>query len=100
MRIRSSFLVFVVLIGLIVLGFAGALIRDAYTDRSNALTAKSLSSVQGELMRLNELLSIERGADNAALLAAHDDAGFQNKVHLFMDARGHGAVKRLGEKSE
>jgi PTH1 family peptidyl-tRNA hydrolase len=38
-------------------------------------------------------------ADNAALLAAHDDAGFQNKVHLFMDARGHGAVKRLGEKS-
>jgi PTH1 family peptidyl-tRNA hydrolase len=39
-------------------------------------------------------------ADNAALLAAHDDAGFQNKVHLFMEARGHGAVKRLGEKAE
>lgn len=38
-------------------------------------------------------------ADNAALLAAHDDAGFQNRVHLFMDARGHGAVKRLGEKA-
>ena len=38
-------------------------------------------------------------ADNAELLAKHDDAGFQNKVHLFMDARGHGAVKRLGEKS-
>ena len=38
-------------------------------------------------------------ADNAALLAAHDDAGFQNKVHLFMDARGHAAVKRLGEKA-
>jgi peptidyl-tRNA hydrolase, PTH1 family len=38
-------------------------------------------------------------ADNAGLLAAHDDAGFQNKVHLFMDARGHGAVKRLGEKA-
>jgi PTH1 family peptidyl-tRNA hydrolase len=38
-------------------------------------------------------------ADNAALLAAGDDAGFQNKVHLFMDARGHGAVKRLGEKA-
>jgi len=38
-------------------------------------------------------------ADNAALLAAHDDAGFQNKVHLFMDARGHGAAKRLGEKA-
>ena len=39
-------------------------------------------------------------ADNVALLAAHDDAGFQNKVHLFMDARGHAAVKRLGEKSD
>jgi PTH1 family peptidyl-tRNA hydrolase len=38
-------------------------------------------------------------ADNLALLAAHDDAGFQNKVHLFMEARGHGAVKRLGEKA-
>jgi PTH1 family peptidyl-tRNA hydrolase len=38
-------------------------------------------------------------ADNAELLAKHDDAGFQNKVHLFMEARGHGAVKRLGEKS-
>lgn len=39
-------------------------------------------------------------ADNAELLARHDDAGFQNKVHLFMDARGHGAVKRLGEKQD
>ena len=39
-------------------------------------------------------------ADHAALLAAHDDTGFQNKVHLFMDARGHAAVKRLGEKSD
>lgn len=38
-------------------------------------------------------------ADSAALLAAHDDTGFQNKVHLFMEARGHGAVKRLGEKA-
>ncbi len=38
-------------------------------------------------------------ADNADLLAKHDDAGFQNKLHLFMEARGHGAVKRLGEKS-
>lgn len=38
-------------------------------------------------------------AHNAALLAAHEDAAFQNKVHLFMEARGHGAVKRLGEKA-
>jgi len=39
-------------------------------------------------------------ADNAALLSSGDDTGFQNKVHLFMDARGHGAVKRLGEKAD
>lgn len=39
-------------------------------------------------------------ADFAALLATGDDAGFQNKVHLFMEARGHGAVKRLGEKAD
>ena len=39
-------------------------------------------------------------ADFAPALAAHDDAGFQNKVHLFMEARGHAEVKRLGEKSE
>ncbi|KFC74634.1 Peptidyl-tRNA hydrolase [Bosea sp. LC85] len=39
-------------------------------------------------------------ADYATLLAAGDDAGFQNKVHLYMDARGHSAVKRLGEKAE
>lgn len=38
-------------------------------------------------------------ADFAPALAAHDDAGFQNKVHLFMEARGHAAVKRLGEKT-
>src|SRR6478609_264226 len=38
-------------------------------------------------------------ADHAAVLAAHDDAGFQNKVHLFMDARGHAAVKQIGEKA-
>lgn len=38
-------------------------------------------------------------AEYAIPLAAHDDAGFQNKVHLFMDARGHAAVKRLGEKA-
>jgi len=36
-------------------------------------------------------------ADTASLLARGDDASFQNKVHLAMDARGHGAVKRLGE---
>lgn len=37
-------------------------------------------------------------ADNAGLLATGEDATFQNKVHLTMDAAGHGAVKRLDEK--
>ena len=38
-------------------------------------------------------------AEHAGLLAEGRDASFQNKVHLFMDARGHAAVKRLGEKA-
>jgi peptidyl-tRNA hydrolase, PTH1 family len=36
-------------------------------------------------------------ADNAALLAKGDDNGLQNKLHLAMDAKGFGAVKRVGE---
>jgi len=32
-------------------------------------------------------------ADNAALLAANEDASFQNKVHLAMDAKGFSAPK-------
>jgi PTH1 family peptidyl-tRNA hydrolase len=37
-------------------------------------------------------------ADNAALLTKGDDAGLQNKLHLALDAKGFGAVKRVGEK--
>lgn len=37
-------------------------------------------------------------ARNAALLAQNQDATFQNKVHLFMEAAGFGEVKRVGEK--
>lgn len=37
-------------------------------------------------------------ADHAELLAKGDDAGYQNKVHLAMEGRGWGEVKRLGEK--
>jgi peptidyl-tRNA hydrolase, PTH1 family len=37
-------------------------------------------------------------SDNAALLAAGEDASFQNKVHLFMEAHGHGAVKLAGSR--
>ena len=36
-------------------------------------------------------------ADNAALLVKGDDAGLQNKMHLALEAKGFGAVKRVGE---
>jgi PTH1 family peptidyl-tRNA hydrolase len=36
-------------------------------------------------------------ADNAALLVSGDDSGLQNKLHLFMEAQGFGAVKKVGE---
>jgi peptidyl-tRNA hydrolase, PTH1 family len=32
-------------------------------------------------------------AENAELIVKSDDSGFQNKVHLFMAARGHDAAK-------
>ncbi|WP_413992609.1 aminoacyl-tRNA hydrolase [Labrys okinawensis] len=35
-------------------------------------------------------------ADAAQLLADGEDASFQNKVHLFMEGRGHGAAKLAG----
>ncbi|MGO4707258.1 aminoacyl-tRNA hydrolase [Microvirga sp. 2MCAF38] len=38
-------------------------------------------------------------ADNAALIAKSDDAGFQNKVHLAMEGRGWTDVKRPGERA-
>ena len=38
-------------------------------------------------------------ADNAALLARGEDASFQNKVHLAMEARGWTDVKRPGERT-
>jgi PTH1 family peptidyl-tRNA hydrolase len=37
-------------------------------------------------------------ADNAGLLVTGDDNGLQNKLHLAMEAKGFGAVKRVGEK--
>jgi HAMP domain-containing protein len=67
MRIRGSFLLFVILIGIIVLGLAGWVIRDGYSERSNAVAARGLAATQGELLRLVELIGIERGAYNAAL---------------------------------
>ena len=37
-------------------------------------------------------------ADSVGLLATGEDASFQNRIHLAMDAKGHAAVKRPGEK--
>lgn len=37
-------------------------------------------------------------ARNAGLIAEGDDASFQNKVHLAMEAAGFAEVKRVGEK--
>ncbi|HMO29552.1 aminoacyl-tRNA hydrolase [Enterovirga sp.] len=38
-------------------------------------------------------------ADASPLLARGDDASFQNKIHLAMEARGWGEVKRPGDKA-
>jgi PTH1 family peptidyl-tRNA hydrolase len=35
-------------------------------------------------------------ADNAASIVKGDDAGLQNRLHLFMEAQGFGAVKKIG----
>jgi peptidyl-tRNA hydrolase, PTH1 family len=39
-------------------------------------------------------------AEHAALLARGEDASFQNKVHLAMQAKGWAEVKRVGEKPD
>jgi methyl-accepting chemotaxis protein len=67
MRIRASFLLFVALIGIIVLGLAGWVINDGLRERTNVIDARGLAATQGELLRLVELIGIERGAYNAAL---------------------------------
>ena len=67
MRIRASFLLFIGLIAAIVLFESGQVIYDGYGERQNAITARGLAATQGELLRIVELLGIERGAYNAAL---------------------------------
>jgi PTH1 family peptidyl-tRNA hydrolase len=39
-------------------------------------------------------------ADEAVLLAEGEDAGFQNRIHLAMEARGWTDVKRPGERAD
>ena len=36
-------------------------------------------------------------ADNAALIVSGDDAGLQNRIHLAMETKGFGQVKKVGE---
>jgi PTH1 family peptidyl-tRNA hydrolase len=36
-------------------------------------------------------------ADHADMLATSDDPGYQNRIHLAMEGRGWGEVKRVGE---
>jgi PAS domain S-box-containing protein len=55
------------LIGVIVLGLASRMLVDDYRHRQNVVVARQLAATQGELLRLLELLSIERGAYNATL---------------------------------
>ncbi|WP_341909111.1 methyl-accepting chemotaxis protein [Ferrovibrio terrae] len=70
MRIRNSFMILMLLIAVIVLGVTGVMIREAFNDRQSAVMARGLAEMQGSLMRTNELIGIERGADNAALFEA------------------------------
>jgi PTH1 family peptidyl-tRNA hydrolase len=51
---------------------------------------------KAEMARVEDLISAI--ADNAGLLAKGEDASFQNKVHLAMNARGWTDVKRVGER--
>ncbi|QDO96714.1 HAMP domain-containing protein [Ferrovibrio terrae] len=67
MRIRASFLLFIAILAGIILFESGQVIHDGYGERQNAVTARGLAATQGELLRIVELLGIERGAYNAAL---------------------------------
>lgn len=50
---------------------------------------------KGERAWVDDLTTIV--SDSAGLLAAGDDARFQNKVHLAMEGRGHTDLKRPGQ---
>ena len=39
-------------------------------------------------------------ADHAEMLASADDDAFQNRIHLAMEGRGWGEVKRPGEAKD
>jgi methyl-accepting chemotaxis protein len=84
MRIRSSFLLFVAVIAVIVFAFAGTMTKDAYQDRQSAIAARNLAAVQGGLMKAVEMVAIERGSDNGALL---DDKVYDPKADFIAKPR-------------
>ncbi|MEK9970473.1 MAG: hypothetical protein VW600_15135 [Ferrovibrio sp.] len=67
MRFATRTYLLLLLIGVIVLGLASRMLVDDYRHRQNVVVARQLAATQGELLRLVELFSIERGAYNAAL---------------------------------
>jgi methyl-accepting chemotaxis protein len=89
MRIRNSFMLLMVLIAIVILGITSVMIQDAWTSRQSAVTARGLAAVQGALMRTNELIGIERGADNAIL--------FENRL---IDPKSDGVVKPRANTDE
>ncbi|WP_341705562.1 methyl-accepting chemotaxis protein, partial [Ferrovibrio sp.] len=67
MRIRSSFLLLILVIGVLLLGALATVINEAHQERQSTVAARGLAATQGEVLRLLELIGIERGAYNAAL---------------------------------
>ncbi|MCW0232959.1 MAG: methyl-accepting chemotaxis protein [Ferrovibrio sp.] len=84
MRIRNSFLLFVAVIAVIVIGLAGTMTVTAYQDRQSAIAARNLAAVQGGLMKALEMVAIERGSDNGALL---DDKTYDPQSDFITRAR-------------
>jgi methyl-accepting chemotaxis protein len=84
MRIRNSFLLFVAVIAVIVVGLAGQMTLQAYQERQNTVAARNLAAVQGGLMKALEMVAIERGSDNGALL---DDKTYDPKSDFIAKPR-------------
>ena len=67
MRFAVRTYLLLLLIGVIVVGLASRMLVDDYRHQQNVVVARDLAATQGELLRIVELLGIERGAYNAAL---------------------------------
>ena len=83
-------------IKLLIFDLDGTLV-DSRQDLSNSINAMLRHYGKAELPWVEDLCRAV--ADHAALLAAAEDASFQNKVHLAMAGRGWDDVKTLGAKN-